>query len=68
VNAVDEPRRDELLLRIDTRVQTILTDLSDHERRIRSTERFRWLVTGAGVVSGSVLGGFLSNSAQALTR
>jgi hypothetical protein len=40
------------LARIETKIDTLITDRKDHEKRIRSVERNVWWVSGAAAVVG----------------
>jgi hypothetical protein len=35
-----------MLVRIDERVGVMMTTVGDHEKRIRSSEKFRWIAMG----------------------
>jgi len=44
------------VVRTETKVSAIESQLPDHETRLRALERFRWSLMGAGIASGGVSG------------
>ncbi len=40
----------ERLVRIETKLDTALTSIADHETRIRSNEKRQWIIAGALLV------------------
>lgn len=54
----------DLLVRMDEKMTSFITTQGginrDHESRIRVSERFRWLLVGAGTVGGGALGALFS--------
>jgi hypothetical protein len=46
----------DLLVRIDTKLDSVATGLNDHELRIRKLERIIWLATGVAAASGGAIG------------
>lgn len=39
---------------INTKLDLLIEQRTDHETRLRALERFKWLVMGAAIVSGPV--------------
>lgn len=48
------------LARIETKMDMYLTGHADHESRIRSLEKARWLLVGAGTIGGGLMGELVS--------
>lgn len=59
---MDTPNDHDLLIRLDEKVETLIRKVDaltdDHEDRIRSLERQRWLFAGGASVIGT-MGGWL---------
>ena len=52
-----------ILARIETKLDRVVSDFTDHEIRIRGLEKARWILVGAAAVTGGAagtVGGFLS--------
>lgn len=45
----------EILVRVETKVDALLSSQSDHETRIRALEKVRWTGHGIWLVIGAVL-------------
>lgn len=58
---MDNGERDELLIRLDTKLDTALERLNDHGSRLRALEMFRNWATGAGAVAALVVGAMKLN-------
>ncbi len=59
---MNDAERDELLIRVDTRVEAIHTTTQDQETRIRSLEKSSNLLAGAVAVLASLKAYFLTGS------
>ena len=46
----------DLLVRLDTKMDYIVNNDADKERRLRSLERWRWMLMGAATAAGAVAG------------
>ena len=44
------------MARIEERLESALDYLTDHEKRLRSIEAWRWIVTGASGAAGALMG------------
>lgn len=51
----------ESLAEIKTLLQSIVHKTEDHELRLRSLERTKWLIAGLAAAGGGTIGSFLSN-------
>jgi len=51
----------ERLVRIETLLETVVADKSDHETRIRRLERNMWIGMGACAALGSAAGSFVGS-------
>jgi hypothetical protein len=45
-----------ILARIETKLDTALTEVADHEQRLRRLERALWVATGAAAAGGGSIG------------
>jgi len=57
---MNDSQRDDLLIRMDQNLKNALDVLKDHESRIRTSEKFRWLLVGGAAVGGTGFGAALS--------
>ena len=46
----------DLLVRLDTKMDYVISNDADKERRLRSLERWRWMLMGASTAAGAVAG------------
>jgi len=53
-----------VMARIETKLDTALRTLADHETRIRWSERTIWLALGAGAASGGAIGAVVTSAFQ----
>lgn len=51
----------ESLAEIKTLLQTVVSKSEDHEVRLRSLERAKWIVAGLAAAGGGTLGSIFSN-------
>lgn len=57
INQAPAPPADhDLLVRLDTKMDYIINNDADKERRIRSLERWRWMLMGAATAAGATAG------------
>lgn len=51
---MSEPTVGEQLAVINTKLDVLIEQRNDHEVRLRSLERFRWVLVGAALAGGGV--------------
>jgi hypothetical protein len=56
-----EPSIEAQLAVISTKLDTLLVQRDDHEKRIRSLEQWKWLATGIAAAAGSGIGAAASS-------
>lgn len=55
MESFDQAMRD-LLIEIKTKLDLALTDVTDHELRLRALERTKWVMVGAAAAAGGIAG------------
>lgn len=55
-----EPTVNERLVRIETKLDQALAQHADHETRIRSLERAKWMAAGFAAAGGGIVGAIVS--------